>query len=43
MNTYDCLVLGGGPGWYLAAERAAQRGMSVAVLEERAFGGVCLN
>ena len=43
MNTYDCLVLGGGPGGYLAAERAAQRGMSVAVLEERAFGGVCLN
>ena len=40
---YDLLVMGGGPGGYNAAERAAHAGMKVALFEERALGGVCLN
>jgi len=39
----DVLVLGGGPGGYLAAERAAQGGKSVTLIEKRALGGTCLN
>ncbi len=40
---FDLVVLGGGPGGYLAAERAAEAGLSVALVEKRALGGVCLN
>ena len=40
---YDLIVLGGGPAGYLGAERAAQAGMKVLLLEERQVGGVCLN
>lgn len=40
---YDLIVLGGGPAGYLAAERAAQGGLSVCLFEKRAVGGVCLN
>ena len=40
---YDLMVLGGGPGGYLAAERAAHAGLKTLVLEKRALGGVCLN
>ena len=40
---FDVVVLGAGPGGYTAAVRAAQLGMSVAVVEERFWGGVCLN
>ncbi len=40
---FDLVVLGGGPGGYLAAERAAEAGLSVAVVEKRFLGGVCLN
>lgn len=40
---YDLLVLGGGPAGYLAAERAAGEGLTVAVFEKRSLGGVCLN
>ncbi|MEG2570956.1 MAG: FAD-dependent oxidoreductase, partial [Clostridia bacterium] len=40
---YDLIVLGGGPGGYLAAERAAAEGLSVALVEKRFLGGVCLN
>ena len=40
---YDLIVIGGGPGGYLAAERAAQQGLSVLLFEKRALGGVCLN
>jgi dihydrolipoamide dehydrogenase len=39
----DVLVLGAGPGGYVAAIRAAQLGKSVAVVEEKYWGGVCLN
>ncbi|HHT08225.1 MAG TPA: dihydrolipoyl dehydrogenase [Clostridiales bacterium] len=41
--TYDLVIIGGGPAGYLAAERAGQAGMKVALVEERALGGVCLN
>ncbi len=41
--TYDLVVIGGGPGGYVAAIRAAQSGMNVAVVESRALGGTCLN
>ncbi len=37
------VVLGAGPGGYVAAVRAAQLGLSVAVVEEKYWGGVCLN
>ena len=40
---YDLIVLGGGPGGYLAAERAAQGGLKTLLIEKRALGGVCLN
>lgn len=40
---YDLIVIGGGPGGYNAAERAAHNGMHVLLFEERALGGVCLN
>lgn len=39
----DLIVLGGGPAGYLAAERAAHRGMKVTLFEMRELGGVCLN
>jgi dihydrolipoamide dehydrogenase len=40
---FDVVVLGAGPGGYTAAVRAAQLGRTVAVVEERFWGGVCLN
>ena len=39
----DILVIGGGPGGYTAAIRAAQLGFSVALVEKDELGGVCLN
>jgi dihydrolipoamide dehydrogenase len=42
-NHYDLIVLGAGPGGYVAAIRAAQLGMTVGIVEERYWGGVCLN
>jgi dihydrolipoamide dehydrogenase len=42
-TAYDLVVLGAGPGGYVAAIRAAQLGLSVAVVEEKYWGGVCLN
>lgn len=43
MRQYDVAVLGAGPGGYVAAIRAAQRGAKVVVAERKKLGGVCLN
>ncbi|WP_372727838.1 dihydrolipoyl dehydrogenase [Nocardioides sp.] len=43
MTHYNVLVLGAGPGGYVAAIRAAQLGQTAAVIEEKYWGGVCLN
>ena len=43
MTHYDVVVLGAGPGGYVAAIRAAQLGLNTAVVEPRYWGGVCLN
>lgn len=40
---FDVIVIGGGPGGYLAAERAARAGQRTLLFEKRALGGVCLN
>jgi len=40
---YDLIVLGGGPGGYVAAIRASQLGFKVALVEKDNLGGVCLN
>lgn len=42
-NEYDVIVLGAGPGGYVAAIRAAQLGLKTAVVEREWIGGVCLN
>jgi dihydrolipoamide dehydrogenase len=40
---YDVLIIGGGPGGYVAAIRAAQLGLKTAVVEREHLGGICLN
>ena len=42
-NTYDVVVVGAGPGGYVAAIRAAQLGQKVAIIEREHMGGICLN
>ncbi len=42
-TSFDLIVLGGGPGGYVAAIRAAQLGMKAAVVEREHLGGICLN
>src|ERR1700759_909266 len=42
-STYDCIVIGSGPGGYVAAIRAAQLGFKTAVIEKDRVGGRCLN
>jgi dihydrolipoamide dehydrogenase len=42
-DTYDLIVLGSGPGGYVAAIRAAQLGMKTAIVEREKLGGICLN
>ena len=42
-SSYDCVVIGSGPGGYVAAIRAAQLGMKTAVVERDVVGGRCLN
>ncbi|MGN6670376.1 MAG: FAD-dependent oxidoreductase, partial [Candidatus Nucleicultricaceae bacterium] len=42
-QNFDVVVIGGGPGGYVAAIRAAQLGMKTAVVESNHLGGICLN
>jgi dihydrolipoamide dehydrogenase len=42
-DQYDLIVIGGGPGGYVAAIRAAQLGFKTALVEQADLGGVCLN
>jgi dihydrolipoamide dehydrogenase len=42
-DTYDLIVLGSGPGGYVAAIRAAQLGLNTAIVERERLGGICLN
>lgn len=41
--SFDCIVIGAGPGGYVAAIRAAQLGQKTAIIDREALGGVCLN
>ena len=43
MSSYDILVIGGGPGGYVTAIRAAQLGFKTALVEREHLGGICLN
>ena len=43
MLKFDLAVLGGGPGGYVAAIRAAQLGQKICIIDEDKFGGICLN
>ena len=43
MKKYQLIVVGGGPGGFTAAFRAAELGMSVAIVDDNDLGGVCLN
>ena len=43
MSKYDVVVLGAGPGGYIAAIRASQLGLKTAIIEKEYWGGVCLN
>src|SRR6185436_5442783 len=40
---YDVVVLGAGPGGYVAAIRASQLGLKTAIIEKQYWGGICLN
>ena len=42
-KNFDLVVIGGGPGGYIAAIRASQNGLKTAIVEQTAMGGVCLN
>jgi len=43
MKQYDLAILGGGPGGYVAAIRAAQLGLTTAIIDQDKLGGICLN
>jgi len=43
MNNYDVVVIGSGPGGYVAAIRATQLGLKTAIIDRKYWGGVCLN
>ena len=40
---FDLIIIGSGPGGYVAAIRGAQLGLNVAIIEKEALGGICLN
>ena len=42
-TSFDVIIVGGGPGGYVAAIRSAQLGMKTAVVEKQHLGGICLN
>ncbi|MGA1234972.1 MAG: FAD-dependent oxidoreductase, partial [Lutimaribacter sp.] len=42
-KSFDVVIIGAGPGGYVAAIRTAQNGLSVAVVEREHLGGICLN
>jgi dihydrolipoamide dehydrogenase len=42
-DTFDLIVIGSGPGGYVAAIRASQLGQKVAIVERELLGGICLN
>lgn len=42
-TSYDVIVLGSGPGGYVAAIRCAQLGLKTAIVERENLGGICLN
>ena len=42
-DIFDLVVLGAGPGGYVAAIRASQLGLNVAIVEREHLGGICLN
>ena len=42
-DTFDLVILGSGPGGYVAAIRASQLGLKVAIVERERLGGICLN
>ena len=43
MSDFDIIVIGAGPGGYVAAIRSAQLGFSTAIIEKESLGGICLN
>ena len=43
MKNYDVIIIGAGPGGYVAAIRASQLGLKVAIVEDKHLGGICLN
>ena len=42
-KSFDLIIIGAGPGGYVAAIRGAQLGLKVAVVEREHLGGICLN
>ena len=42
-NSFDVIIIGSGPGGYVAAIRAAQLGLKTAIVEREHLGGICLN
>ena len=43
MKNYDVIIIGSGPGGYVAAIKAGQKNLKAAIIEKEAIGGVCLN
>jgi dihydrolipoamide dehydrogenase len=43
MKNYDVIIIGAGPGGYVAAIRASQLGLKVCIVEDKHLGGICLN